>query len=183
MRTPFPTALDLFLYSTVVDVLSNSKFRPMLQWPSLTLVELRRLVDQMPFNQLLGIRVARLHSDGITIVCKLREELSNSAGVLHGGVAATMADAAVGIALSRHFGGRKPATTVELKINYLRPISEGQAIARARLLRIGASAVFVRVEMKMAAVYQFSKHVETQKREHYSNAHFEPAFGDHTEQD
>lgn len=101
----------------------------------------------MPFNRLLGIRVARLHADGVTIECKFRDELRNSAGVLHGGVAATMADAAIGIALARHFGGRKPVTTVELKINYLRPISEGKAIARARLLRIGAHLCVGRVDV------------------------------------
>ena len=101
----------------------------------------------MPFNQLLGIRVARLHPDGVTIECNLREELRNSAGVLHGGVTATMADAAVGIALSRHFGGLKTATTVELKINYLRPIADGKAAARARLLRIGAHLCVGRVDI------------------------------------
>lgn len=113
----------------------------------MTLTELRRLVDHMPFNRLLGIRVARLHADGVTIECRFREELRNSAGVLHGGVAATMADAAVGIALARHFAGRKPVTTIELKINYLRPISEGKAIARARLLRIGAHLCVGRVDV------------------------------------
>src|SRR6059058_619539 len=97
----------------------------------MTITELRKLVDKMPFNQLLGIRVARLHGDGVTIECKVRDELLNLAGVLHGGVTATMVDAAVGIALSRHFRGVRPATTVELKINYLRPVVEGKATARA----------------------------------------------------
>jgi uncharacterized protein (TIGR00369 family) len=101
----------------------------------------------MPFNQLLGIRVARLHADGVTIECKFRPELRNSGGVLHGGVAATMADAAVGIALSRHFSGLRQATTVELKINYLRPIVDGKAVARARLLRIGAHLCVGRVDV------------------------------------
>ena len=101
----------------------------------------------MPFNQLLGIRVARLHADGVTIQCILREELRNSAGVLHGGVTATMADAAVGIALSRHFRGSRLATTVELKISYLRPISHGRIAARAHLLKIGGRLCVGRVDL------------------------------------
>ena len=80
----------------------------------------------MPFNALLGIHVLRYHSDGLTVECAVREQLLNSAGVLHGGVLATVADAAVGIALARHFGGRRPMTTIELKINYLRPVGEGK---------------------------------------------------------
>ncbi len=100
--------------------------------------DLRRIVDKMPFNALLGIRVLRLHPDGLTVGCTVREELRNLAGVLHGGVLATLADAAVGIALTRHFGGKRPATTTELKINYLRPVLEGEVRARARLLKVGA---------------------------------------------
>ncbi|MDQ2944665.1 MAG: PaaI family thioesterase [Acidobacteriota bacterium] len=113
----------------------------------MTLKEVRNLVDKMPFNQLLGIRVARLHKDGVTIQCTLREELRNSAGVLHGGVTATMADAAVGIALSRHFRGSRLATTVELKISYLRPISHGRIAARAHLLKIGGRLCVGRVDL------------------------------------
>jgi len=32
-----------------------------------------------------------------------------------------MADIAVGMAINRHFGGKRKITTVEMKINYFRP--------------------------------------------------------------
>ena len=101
----------------------------------------------MPFNNLLGMRVARTHRDGVTIECSLRDDLRNLAGVLHGGVTATLADAAVGIALHHHFKGLRPSTTVELKINYFRPIDSGKVIARARLIRIGSSICVGRVDI------------------------------------
>jgi len=113
--------------------------------------ELRLHVDKMPFNALLGIRVVRYHSDGLTVECAVKEELLNSAGVLHGGVLATLADAAVGIALSRHFEGKRPFTTTELKINYMRLVSEGKVRARARLLKVGTRLCVGSVEMKNAA--------------------------------
>jgi acyl-CoA thioesterase len=119
----------------------------MIQCPSLTLKEVRNLVDRMPFNQLLGIRVARLHQDGVTIQCTIRDDLRNSAGVLHGGLTATMADAAVGIALARHFRGTRFATTVEMKISYLRPITQGMTSARAHLLKIGRRLCVGRVDL------------------------------------
>jgi uncharacterized protein (TIGR00369 family) len=65
--------------------------------------------------------------------------LRNSAGVAHGGVAAAMADAAVGGAIQRHFGGGRQIATVELKINYFLPATEGRIFARSRLLRIGST--------------------------------------------
>jgi uncharacterized protein (TIGR00369 family) len=75
----------------------------------------------------------------VTIECALRPELTNSFAVAHGGVAATLADAAVGTALNRHFGGKRPITTVEMKINYFLSATEGRIFARARLLRIGST--------------------------------------------
>jgi uncharacterized protein (TIGR00369 family) len=111
----------------------------------------------MPFNKLIGLRVVRGHSDGVTIECAMREELKNMAGMLHGGVAATLADAAVGIALAHHFDGRRPCTTTDLKINYLRPIAHGKVVARSHLVRIGKKLCVGRVDLldaerKLAAV-------------------------------
>ncbi|HEV2386608.1 MAG TPA: PaaI family thioesterase [Candidatus Acidoferrales bacterium] len=97
-----------------------------------------KFLARVPFNMLVGLQLTRLHRDGITLECPIRRELRNSAGAAHGGVAATMADAAVGIALQRHFGGKRPITTVELKVNYFRPITQGRLIARSHLLRIGS---------------------------------------------
>jgi uncharacterized protein (TIGR00369 family) len=119
--------------------------------------DLRSVAENMPFNKLIGIRVLRIHSDGVTLQCAMRDELKNVAGMMHGGVAATLADAAVGIALASHFGGRRPCTTTDLKINYLRPIAHGKLTARSRLVRIGRKLCVGRVDMtdaqkKLAAV-------------------------------
>ena len=100
-----------------------------------------------PFNQLVGIRLVRIHKDGVTIDCKLRPELLNAFGVLHGGVTATLADAAVGIAITQRVGRTGAATTVEMKVNYLRPVRGRKIIARARLLRMGSTLCIGRVDM------------------------------------
>ena len=89
----------------------------------------------------------RIHRDGITIRCRLREELMNSAGALHGGVTASLADAAVGSALHYRFADKKRFSTVELKVNYFRPVTEGSLIARSRLLRVGSRISVGRVDL------------------------------------
>ena len=101
----------------------------------------------MPFNKLVGIRIVHRHSDGVTIACPMSDHLRNSAGVMHGGVLATVADAAVGIGLASHFGGGRPITTTEMKINFLRPIQDGKIVARSHLLRIGKRLCVGRVDM------------------------------------
>ena len=101
----------------------------------------------MAFNRTLGIRLVRRHRDGVTIECALRPELLNNEGVLHGGVTATLADSAVGIAIGNYFAGARSATTVEMKINYLRPVAGGKIVARARLLRVGQTLCVGRVDL------------------------------------
>ena len=96
------------------------------------------------FNHYLGIRISRKHANGVTVECPMRKELLNFAGVLHGGVTATLADVAVGQALMQR--GHK-TTTVELKINYLRPVSGSKVTARSHLLRIGKRLSTARVDV------------------------------------
>jgi uncharacterized protein (TIGR00369 family) len=94
----------------------------------MTIHQTRDFTTKVPCNTLLGMRLYRIHGDGVTIDCPLRDDLRNSAGAAHGGVTAAMADAAV-----------CRITTVELKINYFRPVREGRIFARSHLLRIGST--------------------------------------------
>ncbi|MBL8231020.1 MAG: PaaI family thioesterase [Bryobacterales bacterium] len=114
----------------------------------LTLSQLRAMTGKMPFNHSLGLRIAKVHRDGVTLEIPFRSDLKNLVGGLHGGVSATIADAAVGIAILRHFGGKRRCTTVELKINYFRPITHGKIVARSKLLRVGANLVVGSVDLR-----------------------------------
>ena len=110
-------------------------------------LESRDLGKKVPFNALLGIRLERLHRDGATVGCTLRDDLRNSTGAAHGGVAAALADVAVAIAILRRVKGKRPITTVELKVNYLEPVTEGRIFARSRLLRVGSTLAVGSVEL------------------------------------
>jgi uncharacterized protein (TIGR00369 family) len=112
-----------------------------------TLEQTRAVLRRISFDSLLGMEVSKLHPDGITLRCKVRKELLNLAGALHGGVAASLADAAVGVAIHHRFGGKRPISTVELKVNYFRPVLKGTVFARARLLRVGSTLCVGRVDL------------------------------------
>jgi len=100
----------------------------------------------LPFENDLLIKVTRKHKDGVTIQLPLREELLNTQGVLHGGVAASIADEAAWHAMISHYGDRV-ATTTELKVNYLRPISGKTVTARAYMLKAGATLCVTRIDL------------------------------------
>ncbi|HEV2422583.1 MAG TPA: PaaI family thioesterase [Candidatus Acidoferrales bacterium] len=58
-------------------------------------------------------------------------------GVVHGGVLASLADTAGGLALYLALPRGSRAATVEMKINFLEPVQNGTVFAEARILRQG----------------------------------------------
>ena len=61
----------------------------------------------------------------------------NPMGTVHGGVLCDIADAAMGIAYASTLGEGETFTTLELKINYLRPFWVGKLLARGRVVSGG----------------------------------------------
>jgi uncharacterized protein (TIGR00369 family) len=112
-----------------------------------TVTEVRALLQRIPFSRLLGVRLVRLHANGITISCKVTDLLRNRSGALHGGVSASLADIAVGVSVYRHLGDRRPIATTDLKINYFLPVTEGRLFARSHLLRVGRRLCVGRVDL------------------------------------
>ena len=101
----------------------------------------------MAFEDSLQVQVIQKHRDGVTVSCPLSEKLMNGAGVLHGGVIATIADEAAWHAMIHAYKGKRPMTTTELKINYLRPIVGKKMTARVYILRAGKTLGVTRVDL------------------------------------
>ena len=117
----------------------------------LTLAEMRVFIGRLPFNSHIGLHVARVHPDGVTLELRMRDEFRNMHGTMHGGLLATLADSAAGMAIHRVSGGARAITTVEMKINFFRPITGDRARARARVIRAGNTLCVCNVEVHDAA--------------------------------
>jgi uncharacterized protein (TIGR00369 family) len=61
----------------------------------------------------------------------------NPMGTLHGGVYCDLADAAMGYAYASTLAEGETFTTVELKINFFRPVRKGRLTAEARVVKAG----------------------------------------------
>jgi uncharacterized protein (TIGR00369 family) len=72
-------------------------------------------------------------------------------GTLHGGVYCDLADAAMGYAYAATLAEGESFTTVELKINFFRPVRQGKLIAEASVLRAGANLGYVECDVKDGA--------------------------------
>ncbi len=112
----------------------------------LTSRQLGQLLLKMPFNHLLGMKVSRVYADGLTMEMEIADGIRNGLGTLHGGATATLIDAAIGVAIIGQLGGQM-ATTVELKVNYLRPAVSGKVRARARVVKLGKTLAFGTAEV------------------------------------
>jgi uncharacterized protein (TIGR00369 family) len=62
---------------------------------------------------------------------------ANPMGMLHGGVLCDLADAAMGIAYRTTLAPHKSFTTLELKVNFFRPVWKAELRAKARVVRAG----------------------------------------------
>jgi uncharacterized protein (TIGR00369 family) len=62
---------------------------------------------------------------------------------VHGGLIAALADAAMGIAFGRTLVDNQDFSTIEMKINFIRPVKEGLVIANAKVVERGLRIGFV----------------------------------------
>ncbi|MBI4637126.1 MAG: PaaI family thioesterase [Candidatus Rokubacteria bacterium] len=104
--------------------------------------------DPGPLVRLLGIRRTSSGNGACRFDLTVRPEHMNPYGVVHGGVVYSLVDTAMGGALVSQLGPGERCATLEIKINYLAPVSEGTLAADARVVartrRIGVLDATVR---------------------------------------
>src|SRR5947199_2744534 len=76
-----------------------------------------------------------------------RERHANPMGTLHGGILCDVADAAMGMACASLLEAGESFTTLELKINFFRPVLDASLEARARVVHSGKSMVYLECEI------------------------------------
>jgi uncharacterized protein (TIGR00369 family) len=90
-----------------------------------------------PIGKLLGLMIISSGASRATVEFEASGRYANPMGTLHGGVLCDVADAAMGIAYRSTLAEGETFTTIELKINFLRPIWNAKVRARARVVHAG----------------------------------------------
>jgi uncharacterized protein (TIGR00369 family) len=111
------------------------------------LERIQRAIEAVPYAQLLGIELEKLGSGEATLTLKIRPELSQNDGVVHGGAIASLIDTATAFAILTLLEPEERVTTVDLTITYLRPAVDGKLSATARVLRQGRRLFAVSAEV------------------------------------
>jgi uncharacterized protein (TIGR00369 family) len=90
-----------------------------------------------PVAQLLGIRLVSVGDGEVVFEMDVEPEHANPMGTVQGGVICALADAAMGLAYASRLEEGETFTTLELKMNYLRPVTGGTLVAAGRVLHAG----------------------------------------------
>jgi uncharacterized protein (TIGR00369 family) len=97
-----------------------------------------------PMGEKLGFNLVELERGRVVFAGTPDRSVYNPLGAVHGGYAATLLDSACGIAVQSQLGANRGHTTLELKVSYLRGLSDRSGTVRAtgRVLSLGLRVAF-----------------------------------------
>jgi len=101
--------------------------------------KLLALVNGSPFPAHLPFRLVSIDLEEARVELDVEQNHLQPLGTVHGGVIATLIDTATYWAAFLALPEDSGLVNVDLKLNYLRPVSEGLLIADGRCLRAGRS--------------------------------------------
>jgi uncharacterized protein (TIGR00369 family) len=104
--------------------------------------DLAALVADSPFYRWTGMRVAAAEPGTVALALDLGEHHANLQGFAHGGVLATLADAAMGLSVRSALEPGRRHVTIELGVHYLRAVRTGTVTATGRAVRIGREVAY-----------------------------------------
>ena len=90
-----------------------------------------------PFGALIGLEFAFYKKGRSRCLLKVRRQLLNPHGVVHGGVLFSMADTGMGAALYSLLDGEELCATREIKMTYLKPVTAGVLCCETRVILKG----------------------------------------------
>ncbi len=111
---------------------------------------IRERLGRNPFIKFVGIQVPQLGKGYARFVLPFKPDLANSIGLMQGGVIAALADEAVAFALYSLVAEGETFNTVEMKINFLGAVKEGEVTAEARIAKRGRTISLGEFEVRQA---------------------------------
>lgn len=92
-----------------------------------------------PFAELVDLHVEHQAQGTSTLALSVAPKHMNPHNVVHGAVLYAMADTGMGVALYPTLSAGEICATIEIKMNYFKPVSSGRLVCRTELLNRGKS--------------------------------------------
>jgi uncharacterized protein (TIGR00369 family) len=116
--------------------------------PQETQLDLLRsfMASRIPYWQTLGLQLKEVSPGRAVFEAEVREDLMQN-GILHGGVLASIADSACAVAAISKIYPDAYATTINLRVSYLKPMVQGRFRAEGVCIRAGKTILFSEAEV------------------------------------
>lgn len=101
-----------------------------------------------PICQLLGMEIIGVEAGKASVQLIVTVNHYNPVGTMHGGIYCDLADMAMGLAFMTTLKTGQSLATVELKMNYFRPVTGGTVRADASVLHRGKSTGYIECDMR-----------------------------------
>jgi uncharacterized protein (TIGR00369 family) len=96
-----------------------------------------KIVNTSPYIVLLSMELRNLNRGESLIKIETEQKHHQAYGIIHGGVCASLLDTAIYWAVYAGIEEIVGLTTIDLKVNYLSPVSDGRLIAKGRSIKTG----------------------------------------------
>jgi uncharacterized protein (TIGR00369 family) len=104
-------------------------------------------IKNQPFAHLLGMEPVDAGPGWVEIGLEIAPRHTQHDGLVHGGVAASLADTGVALAAHTLIPPNWRVVTIEFKINFLRPAEAGRLVCRGQVLRPGRNVTIAEAEV------------------------------------
>ncbi len=104
--------------------------------------------DHAPVGDLVGMKVQPSNDLGTaTVTLDVSTIHQNPMGTVHGGIIALLADTAMGVAFGRTLDRSQTFGTIDLRVDFIRPVTQTTLTAVGKLIKRGARVGFVQAEI------------------------------------
>ena len=100
-----------------------------------------------PVATLIGFTIGSIEPGRVVTEMDAGPQHANPMGTVHGGILCDLADAAMGMAYGSTLDEGETFTTLELKINFLKPVWTGRLSAMGRVVKGGHTVGFVECDV------------------------------------
>ncbi len=107
----------------------------------------RAETNDVAVARLIGFEAREIGNGRAVVTLAAGQQHANPMGTLHGGILCDIADAAMGMAFASTLAPDESFTTIELKINFFRPVWEAQLRAEGKVVRRGATIGYAECEI------------------------------------
>jgi uncharacterized protein (TIGR00369 family) len=90
-----------------------------------------------PVARLIGLEMTEVEPGRIVFELEVEERHTSPLGTVHGGILCDLADAAMGCAHASLLEDGESFTTLELKMNFVKPVWAGRLVAEAKVVKAG----------------------------------------------